>query len=112
MIRTSLRRLIRKSSCLPDCDDEESPVPAKGAKGKGGGKGKPAVIGGADKGMYLLIYTWIYMDLCIYICIHSNMLYVYKYYIDKGRQSVITFGPGASESHPWTLRKDTGVNSR
>jgi hypothetical protein len=25
---------------------------------------------------------------------------------------VITFGPGASESHPWTLRKDTGVNSR
>lgn len=28
------------------------------------------------------------------------------------RQSVITFGPGASQQHPWTLRKDSGINSR
>ena len=30
----------------------------------------------------------------------------------SGRDSVVTFGPGASQNHPWTLRKDTGINSR
>lgn len=31
---------------------------------------------------------------------------------DPSKESVITFGPGASQKHPWTLRKDTGINSR
>ena len=30
----------------------------------------------------------------------------------SGLESAITFGPGASQQHPWTLRKDSGVNSR
>ena len=29
-----------------------------------------------------------------------------------GKESAITFGPGASQQHPWTLRKDSGINSR
>lgn len=28
------------------------------------------------------------------------------------KDSMITFGPGASQRHPWTLRKDSGINSR
>ena len=30
----------------------------------------------------------------------------------SGRDSVITFGPGNSQTHPWTLRKDCGINCR
>ena len=32
--------------------------------------------------------------------------------IRSGKESAITFGPGASQQHPWTLRKDSGINSR
>jgi Phosphatidylinositol-4-phosphate 5-Kinase len=28
------------------------------------------------------------------------------------KDSMVTFGPGASQRHPWTLRKDSGINSR
>lgn len=31
---------------------------------------------------------------------------------DISKDTRITFGPGASQRHPWTLRKDSGINSR
>ena len=32
--------------------------------------------------------------------------------MEPNKDSMVTFGPGASQRHPWTLRKDSGINSR
>ena len=37
---------------------------------------------------------------------------VHNAHDDYGKETMITFGPGASQRHPWTLRKDSGINSR